>query len=176
MVELKLKIVGFRENEKLAKRLRNLNLSKWFKTDATKIVRDRLKESFERGVDRPRWKALHPFTKENKKGPKVMIESGRLMRSVTRRTRDSIYKADKRGLEIGSKLPYARIHQRGGKINVTPKMRSFLHWKGLHLKRKTKQVKIPKREFLFISSNMKRMLYGSMWEFIRKIINKKEGN
>ena len=42
----------------------------------------------------------------------------------------------------------ARIHEYGCKIQVTPKMRAFLHAKGLHLKDTTEYITIPERSFL----------------------------
>ena len=42
----------------------------------------------------------------------------------------------------------AAIHEYGCRINVTPKMRAFLHHKGLHLKPETTVIVIPERSFL----------------------------
>lgn len=40
------------------------------------------------------------------------------------------------------------VHEFGTTINVTPKMRSFLHYIGVHLRKDTTQVEIPSRSFL----------------------------
>ena len=40
------------------------------------------------------------------------------------------------------------IHEFGATINVTPKMRAFLHYIGVHLKADTTQITIPERSFL----------------------------
>lgn len=40
------------------------------------------------------------------------------------------------------------IHQRGALIMVTDKMRSFLHWLGIHLRRDTRIIRIPPRPVL----------------------------
>lgn len=48
----------------------------------------------------------------------------------------------------GSNAWLAGIHEYGCNIPVTPKMRAFLHSKGLHLKSSTKVIKIPERSFL----------------------------
>lgn len=40
------------------------------------------------------------------------------------------------------------VHEFGTTINVTPKMRAFLHYLGVHLKKDTTQVEIPSRSFL----------------------------
>lgn len=42
----------------------------------------------------------------------------------------------------------ASIHEYGCRIKVTPKMRAFLHSKGLHLKKSTTEIVIPERSFL----------------------------
>ena len=42
----------------------------------------------------------------------------------------------------------AAIHEYGCEIIVTPKMRAFLHYQGLHLKDTTTVIKIPERSFL----------------------------
>jgi hypothetical protein len=42
----------------------------------------------------------------------------------------------------------ASIHEYGCNITVTPKMRAFLHSKGLHLSQNTKVIRIPERSFL----------------------------
>lgn len=42
----------------------------------------------------------------------------------------------------------AGIHEYGCNITVTPKMRAFLHYHGLHLKDSTTVIKIPERSFL----------------------------
>ena len=45
------------------------------------------------------------------------------------------------------KIPYAAIHEFGGTIPVTDKMRAFLHWKGVHLKKTTTQLIMPQRKW-----------------------------
>lgn len=40
------------------------------------------------------------------------------------------------------------IHEFGATINVTPKMKAFLHYLGVHLKEDTTQITIPERSFL----------------------------
>lgn len=42
----------------------------------------------------------------------------------------------------------AAIHEYGCRIQVTPKMRAYLHYKGLHLKESTTEIVIPERSFL----------------------------
>lgn len=45
-------------------------------------------------------------------------------------------------------LALAEIHEYGININVTPKMRGFLHFEGLHLRKDTKRINIPERSFI----------------------------
>ena len=40
------------------------------------------------------------------------------------------------------------VHEYGASIKVTPKMRNFLHYKGLHLKETTTHINIPERSFI----------------------------
>lgn len=42
----------------------------------------------------------------------------------------------------------ASIHEYGCRINVTPKMRAYLHRQGLHLKETTTTIVIPERSFI----------------------------
>lgn len=49
----------------------------------------------------------------------------------------------------------AAIHEYGCNITVTPKMRAFLHYQGLHLKPTTTVITIPERSFLRSSHDEK---------------------
>lgn len=57
-----------------------------------------------------------------------------------------------KGVEVGvlrgEHAWLAAIHEYGLDIEVTPKMRAFLHRKGLHLKKSTTHIHIPERSFL----------------------------
>ena len=59
---------------------------------------------------------------------------------------------DGRGVEVGvlegEHAWLAAIHEYGCNIPVTPKMRAFLHYHGLHLSKNTKVIRIPERSFL----------------------------
>ncbi len=50
--------------------------------------------------------------------------------------------------ESGELEMIARVHEFGCTINVTPKMRKYLHGKGLHLKRAAGTIRIPERSFI----------------------------
>lgn len=59
---------------------------------------------------------------------------------------------DKTGLpkfiEVGSGIEYAAIHEYGGSIRVTDRMRAALHYEGIHLRKETNRIHIPPRPFL----------------------------
>ena len=48
----------------------------------------------------------------------------------------------------GSHAWLAAIHEYGCRINVTPKMRAYLHSQGFHLKKSTTTIVIPERSFI----------------------------
>ena len=50
---------------------------------------------------------------------------------------------------VGPNVPYAAIHEFGGKIPVSEKMRRFLHMAGIHLKRSTTFIEMPERAWFF---------------------------
>lgn len=52
------------------------------------------------------------------------------------------------GVLEGENAWLASIHEYGCNIPVTPKMRAFLHYHGLHLSKDTKVIRIPERSFL----------------------------
>lgn len=53
-----------------------------------------------------------------------------------------------RYLDIGTDLVYGAAHEFGAKIKVSPKMRAALHYKGIHLRAKTKRIILPPRPFI----------------------------
>src|SRR6056297_1288517 len=68
---------------------------------------------------------------------------------------DKIQKLEKMEIRIGIfaedssfLLMIARVHEFGTKIEVTPKMRAYLHAKGLHLRADTQYINIPERSFV----------------------------
>lgn len=52
------------------------------------------------------------------------------------------------GKDDSEVLMIATVNEFGCNIDVTPKMRAWLHWKGLHLKKGTDQIVIPERPFI----------------------------
>ena len=52
------------------------------------------------------------------------------------------------GVLKGEHAWLAAIHEYGCNIQVTPRMRAYLHRQGLHLKKSTTHIRIPERSFL----------------------------
>lgn len=52
------------------------------------------------------------------------------------------------GVLKGGNAWLASIHEYGCNITVTPKMRAWLHYQGVHLKKETTNIVIPERSFL----------------------------
>lgn len=100
-------------------------------------------------VDKPfqKWKK----SQMNKRT--TMVQSGNLRRAIKklRVSRNRVV------VGIGQHIPYAQIHNEGGQIPITPKMRRFFwakfketgkeHWKNMALTKK-KHLEIPQRKFI----------------------------
>ena len=78
-----------------------------------------LTQAFDRNFERKAFfdKAWKKTNHPNSKGS-LLLRSGRLRKSIKKR-------ADKTGVTWRSSLPYASIHNEGGEIVVTQKMKSF---------------------------------------------------
>ena len=127
-------------HKKLQKSSNNLsNLQPFWTSVGEYMKRRTIKECFEKEQS-PEGEAWKPIQRDGK----ILSDTGELKKSVQ-------YQAYKNGVIIGSKLKYARIHQFGGSIKVTPKMRAFLHFKGIHLKKTTQVIKIPARPYLGVT-------------------------
>lgn len=98
----------------------------------------------------------HPFTIARKGSSKPLINQGDLRNSIKSRVIDGTtvfvgINRSARGKDGKSLVNIAAIHELGdGKggdllIEVTPKMRAYLHSQGLHLKQDTKYIRIPRR-------------------------------
>jgi len=74
------------------------------------------------------------------------VLTGELARSITHETQSSGQSAVAR---IGTNKIYAPIQEFGGSIDVTPRMRAFLHAaKDIHLKASTNTINIPAQPYL----------------------------
>lgn len=127
---------------------------------------DSVEENFER-EGRPRWKSLAESTiesrKKKKKWPgKILQVTGRLAKSI-------IVKTSKFEAVLGTNLKYARIHQKGGVINMSARSETFVRSRYIRGAKKGKfkkgtksgrgftfgshSIKIPARPYLKISNN-----------------------
>ena len=91
------------------------------------------------------FQALSSFTVERKGSNKPLIDKGNLIESITYvvEDRDNVAIGVKKG-EAGK---IAAVHEFGCTIAVTPKMRTYLHGIGLHLRASTTHINIPPRPF-----------------------------
>jgi phage gpG-like protein len=72
---------------------------------------------------------------KNRRGRSVLIQTGELRRSI------EIKKIDVDSVEIGSDLEYAKTHNEGGEIPVTPQMRKFFWAKYYEANKRVKTTK-----------------------------------
>jgi phage gpG-like protein len=70
----------------------------------------------------PRWEPLQTryaaWKASQYPGRGILVRDGRLMASLTRRTRDTVFVPRPRSLQIGTRVPYSAIHQAG--FGTTP--------------------------------------------------------
>ena len=87
-----------------------------------------------------------PLTIARKGSSKPLINHGDLVGSITYQIIDSenVFIGVKKGKEVN----IAAVHEYGCTIRVTPKMRAYLHYQGVHLKPSTQMIYIPARPFL----------------------------
>jgi hypothetical protein len=100
---------------------------------------------------------LHPFTTAAKGSTKPLIDHGDLVGSITHETPDinTVWIGVKKASagRNGDMANIAAVHEFGRTIKVTPKMRAYLHHKGLHLFPQTEYIHIPERSFLRATLN-----------------------
>ena len=91
------------------------------------------------------------FYKSNKST--LASRTGNLRRSIT-------HKLGQANVQIGPggyAAKYGAVHEYGADIAVTDRMRRYLHSRGVHLRKNTTMIRIPKREW-----------FGPCWEKNRK--------
>lgn len=95
------------------------------------------------------YEPLHPFTIARKGSSKAMIDDGDFLNAVTYRvTGNQVFVGVLKTAKDSDGKPLvniAAVHEFGAEINVTDKMRGYLHSIGLHLKPTTTVIKIPAR-------------------------------
>ena len=151
-------VKGLEELQKKFQGISN-NLSNFqpFWTSVGEYMKQRtIKECFEKEQS-PEGEAWKPIQRDGK----ILSDTGELKKSIQ-------YQADSKGVIIGSNLKYSRIHQFGGKIKVTPKMRAFLHFKGIHLKKTTQVIKIPARPYLGVTQGDKRHIVQMIRMYVKR--------
>lgn len=123
---------------------------------------------------------LSSYTVARKGSSKPLIRHGDLMGSVTHQNVDAltVWVGVKKGRANADGSDYADIaavHEYGCTIKVTPKMRAFLYHEGLHLKKTTTAIRIPKRSFLQATldgrafrKKMRQILAAAVQEALRK--------
>ena len=81
--------------------------------------------------------------------PDLRTRTGMLRRSITVDPQSGARKVTGGfQVRVGPGIVYAAIHEFGGKITVTPKMRAYLHSMGLHLRKDTGFITIPARPYV----------------------------
>lgn len=92
------------------------------KQEFFEIEQDQFQSSGTKGAS-GKWKELSPLTQARKikkygtfavvAGPLIATE--RMYKSLTRQTDDTVFESDAQSMVIGTKVPYAKYHQRGGR-------------------------------------------------------------
>ncbi|MEG1936984.1 MAG: phage virion morphogenesis protein [Rikenellaceae bacterium] len=125
-----------------------MNYIKIIEKKVLKDVRIKMAEEFDRNFERQaffnrRWKA-------SRGGGHTLLKTGRLRRSLLSRVEGN-------NIRFSSDAPYAKIHNKGGKIPITPKMRRFFLFKFHSTKdtfyynmsrHKANKITMPKRQFI----------------------------
>ncbi len=130
------------------------------------IKKRTIQECFEKeqSPDGVKWKPLSEIThkERSKKGSyKILQDTGELRRSVR-------YKAFNNYVIISSNLKYSRIHQFGGKITVTPRMRAYLRYKGIYLRKNTQYITIPARPYLGVTQADKQHITSMFSQYLKR--------
>ena len=96
------------------------------------------------------------MTIARKGSSKPLIDKGDLVGSITYQVVDDNHVFV--GVKKGEEVNIAAVHEFGCTIQVTPKMRAYFHYQGIHLKASTQFIVIPPRPFLrpvLLSDNFK---------------------
>ena len=101
-----------------------------------------------------KFEPLQALTVWTKGSSKPLINHGDLLGSVNYQVfndNDSVFIGVKKGVKRSDgedAVQIAAVHEFGCTIAVTPKMRAYLHYQGIHLKAETTHIHIPPRPFL----------------------------
>ena len=96
---------------------------------------------------------LSPMTIANKGSSSPLIDKGDLVGSVTYATpnENTVFigvRKSAKSKDGGALANVAAVHEFGCTIRVTPKMRAYLHYQGIHLKSSTQYISVPPRPYL----------------------------
>ena len=113
----------------------------------------------------------------NKKGGKTLTKTRRLRQGIHMKSATS----KRVVISVDKNIPYAEIHNEGGKIPVTPKMRRYFwamfkqtgnsYYKGLALTKKT-NFEIPERQYIGNTLAMEPILDKRVIKELKKITSK----
>ena len=168
-MKINIQVEGLDELQKRFKTCSNdlAKMQKFWHNVGEYMKKRTIKECFdkEQSPDGQKWKLLSEARHNERinKGAnyKILSDTGELRRSIH-------YRASDKDVVIGSNLKYAPIHNFGGSINVTHKMRNYLHFKGIHLKKSTMQIKIPARPFLGVTQADKNHILEMMKTYVQR--------
>ena len=104
--------------KKLADALRN-NATRVIGNEAVNFFKERFKKQDWNDTHSEPWKPRTSPLSEKRTGAHLLVQSGRLRRSIR------VLRADAHYVSVGTDSPYARIHNEGGEITITPKMKAF---------------------------------------------------
>lgn len=137
-----------------------------FKRNILSDMRVGLKEEFDKNFERKafftdKWKKR---ANPNARGTLLMV-TGTLRRSIKSQVRGN-------GVRFSSAVPYASIHNEGGKITVTARMKRFFWykykqtkdemWKRLALMKVGKTMTIPQRQFIGDGKETQEIIKGAI--------------
>jgi hypothetical protein len=93
---------------------------------------------------------LHGFTINQKGSSKPLVDGGDLLGSVGHRfvDRHTIFVGAHRRAADGTDVAELHEREKGTRVKVTPKMRAYLHARGLHLRPTTTHLFIPGRPYI----------------------------
>ena len=104
-----------------------------------------------------RFQPILSFTAEAKGSTKPLIDHGDLVGSITHETPDinTVWIGVKKASagRNGNMANIAAVHEFGCTIRVTPRMRAYLHFRGLHLRPETEYIRIQERSLLRATLN-----------------------
>ena len=152
--------------------------------DIQKIIRNILNDirvemgdEFDRNFERQAFfsEAWQRRKSPTRPGGSILIDTGTLRQSISSRTTEN-------SITFFTTLPYAAIHNDGGEIKVTKKMKRFFwakyyetsgaeFWKYMALMKEGKSIKIPRRRFLGVSPEVEKAVRDIVEENITEYFN-----